>query len=381
MTDDALAELLEAVTAAGLDPDRWADVPLIVTKHFPGTKVALLGQDRRARRSLGGHAGGFEDWAVPAYFEHYAAINPWTGFWTQAAPMKVLASEQELPTRLLVETEFYQDWLRRVGDAECAIGTKFLDEADAFAMLSIHYGYIDRPRQEDRLSRLLRIAAPAFRASLMTNRALGAATLREASLAAVLDCLDAPAFLVDGRAKIRAVNRSGTALIEAGLLVGEGPAEHLRLSDAEAQSRLDIALAAAAGSPEGQRTMTEVDLQAAGRHHGARLTIAPVTLSGTGAVAPAWVHVPPSLALVIVKVRGRPEELDAARLMPLLGLTRAEARVAARIAAGVSVEDIAGEIGIARETVRTHLKRIFDKTGCRRQAELVAFVSRAVGRI
>ncbi len=56
------------------------------------------------------------------------------------------------------------------------------------------------------------------------------------------------------------------------------------------------------------------------------------------------------------------------------GLTRAEARVATRLAAGKTVADIAAELGVSVETVRTHLKRAYHKTGVRRQAELVRLV-------
>ncbi|MFW6049846.1 MAG: helix-turn-helix transcriptional regulator [Myxococcota bacterium] len=56
------------------------------------------------------------------------------------------------------------------------------------------------------------------------------------------------------------------------------------------------------------------------------------------------------------------------------GLTRAEARVAVRIGEGKAVPDIAEELGISVQTVRTHLKRAYAKTGARRQAELARLV-------
>jgi DNA-binding CsgD family transcriptional regulator len=58
------------------------------------------------------------------------------------------------------------------------------------------------------------------------------------------------------------------------------------------------------------------------------------------------------------------------------GLTRAEARVAARLARGSTLTEIATDLGVAHETVRTHLKRALAKTGTHRQAELVAWVLR-----
>ncbi len=61
------------------------------------------------------------------------------------------------------------------------------------------------------------------------------------------------------------------------------------------------------------------------------------------------------------------------------GLTQAEAGLAASLLAGVSLAEHAQRRRIAMPTVRTHLARVLDKTGCRRQADLVAKLSRALG--
>ncbi|MBR0757434.1 helix-turn-helix transcriptional regulator [Bradyrhizobium jicamae] len=53
-------------------------------------------------------------------------------------------------------------------------------------------------------------------------------------------------------------------------------------------------------------------------------------------------------------------------------LTPAQARLAAKLARGDSLEDAAEDIGVAIATARNQLKAIFQKTGTHRQAELVA---------
>lgn len=55
-------------------------------------------------------------------------------------------------------------------------------------------------------------------------------------------------------------------------------------------------------------------------------------------------------------------------------LTRAEARVARRLAMGRNLQAIARELGISQETARTHAKRAMQKTQTHRQAELVSVV-------
>ena len=58
----------------------------------------------------------------------------------------------------------------------------------------------------------------------------------------------------------------------------------------------------------------------------------------------------------------------------LFDLTPAEARVARRLTGGESVEDIAFTGGVSLNTIRTQVRGVLEKTGCRRQAEVVALL-------
>jgi DNA-binding CsgD family transcriptional regulator len=67
---------------------------------------------------------------------------------------------------------------------------------------------------------------------------------------------------------------------------------------------------------------------------------------------------------------------DVTLLCALFGLTAAEARVAAEIASGAGIDGAAARLNVSRETARSHLRIVFDKTGKRRQAELAALLAR-----
>jgi DNA-binding CsgD family transcriptional regulator len=56
------------------------------------------------------------------------------------------------------------------------------------------------------------------------------------------------------------------------------------------------------------------------------------------------------------------------------GLTAAEAVLASHIVRGRGLKACAALIGISEPTARTHLRRIFEKTGTKRQAELVRLI-------
>lgn len=63
-------------------------------------------------------------------------------------------------------------------------------------------------------------------------------------------------------------------------------------------------------------------------------------------------------------------------LSHIFALSPAEARLAAVLADGLSPEQAARKLGIARATVRSQLKAVFSKTETHRQSELVAVLSR-----
>ena len=62
------------------------------------------------------------------------------------------------------------------------------------------------------------------------------------------------------------------------------------------------------------------------------------------------------------------------------GLTPAEARLALQLIAGETLRGAAVKLNISYETARTELKNIFNKTGTRRQAELVIVLVTALPR-
>ena len=76
-------------------------------------------------------------------------------------------------------------------------------------------------------------------------------------------------------------------------------------------------------------------------------------------------------ALVLVVDPQRRVRIDPSLLSDALDLTAAEGRLAAMLAAGYSVHDIATKTGRAVATVRSHLKHIFGKQRISRQTELV----------
>lgn len=91
-----------------------------------------------------------------------------------------------------------------------------------------------------------------------------------------------------------------------------------------------------------------------------------------GAARSPFLH---ARALLLLDEIGPPARPDWQPLGRAFGLTPAEARLAARLATGESLDGAAKALRITRETARSRLKSVFQKTGVHRQGELVALLA------
>jgi DNA-binding CsgD family transcriptional regulator len=80
--------------------------------------------------------------------------------------------------------------------------------------------------------------------------------------------------------------------------------------------------------------------------------------------------------LVLITDPERQAPANGDLLRELFQLTRKEAAITAKLSEGKSVEQAATELSVTYETARTHLRRIFSKTGTSRQAELLLLIAR-----
>ena len=80
-----------------------------------------------------------------------------------------------------------------------------------------------------------------------------------------------------------------------------------------------------------------------------------------------------AVVFVVTRPRGG---LAADILSRLYGLTPAESRVAVQLGQGEPAPAVARTLGVSVNTVKTHMRRIFDKTGVNRQAEFAGLMAR-----
>ena len=84
------------------------------------------------------------------------------------------------------------------------------------------------------------------------------------------------------------------------------------------------------------------------------------------------------VAFLCPVTRGDFGVLEMRMIQIVLDLTPAEARVVVELRRNCNVEAVAIALAVAPSTVRTHLKHVYEKTGLRKQSELLASVARLV---
>ena len=109
-------------------------------------------------------------------------------------------------------------------------------------------------------------------------------------------------------------------------------------------------------------------------------------LGRSSGLPPFVVHVKPAVvpqpdygarrtaALVLIVEPGSQHRIDPGLVARTLGLTPMESRVAAWLAEGRSVDEMAGAMGNTKHAIYWHLQRIYRKLSISRQAELVRLV-------
>lgn len=104
---------------------------------------------------------------------------------------------------------------------------------------------------------------------------------------------------------------------------------------------------------------------------GAHLCISSLLLLAQGNVARTWLGTAQPAAILFIADAEREQLSRKGELRERFALTRAEVDFAMEIIKGDGRQAAAARLGISLATARTHLEHIFEKTGARRQAELV----------
>jgi DNA-binding CsgD family transcriptional regulator len=359
----ALFRLVDLIYAATIDATQWVEVAAKLNAAYHATYSTIFGLDTGRSRILFAHANGLDEETMRRYDAHYAALDIRRPGGLALPSGTVMVDEMMIDRQSYLRSPIYNEFLapRDVHHLLCVMPARTPRKA---IVVSVNrsatiggYSSVEM-RFMERLTTHL-ICATRISAKLAECGSLGCLS------AELMERFNFGIFTVGPRADLVHANRIGRALLTDGtaLTLVEGK---LAAVEPATNRTLQLALASCINCSEHalpERTQLAV-------HRGANLT--PLRLIVCPLSSQAVMDFGAGSAAIIFAfgVDGK-FCLDSSILRELFGFTDAESRVAEHLLNGLRIAQIAASTRTSEGTIRTHLKKIFAKTYCTSQAQLI----------
>ena len=362
-----LTGLISRVYDTALDAASWPDVLAAIADFVGGHAIGLLVKDPTNKSVAARCHAGVDPSYLRQYTDTYSKYGPVaTSLFCDVD--QVVSIPELIPYDEYCRSRFYQEWARPQGWDDIAFAV--LDKSAGVCSCLSVVRSVSRGMVDEEMRRRLSLVTPHLRRALLINRAIDFKQAEAAAFADVLDGMTVGLFLLDAKSRIVHANDAGSEIL--------GSSDVLRLSsgrlvakDVRADRILrDTVAAAADGDAAASVKGIAVSLTA---YNGDRY-VAHFLPLGSGARRDTGIVFTAKSAVFVRKVTvgglSSPEVIGRT-----YSLTPAELRVLVAIVEVGGVPEVAEELGVANTTIKTHLGRLFEKTGTGRQADLVKLVA------
>lgn len=297
-----------------------------------------------------------------AYASYYHEHDEWySRGWQKGLPAIVLGQEL-IETRAVLRTE-WSDFMRVTG-AFHLLGAQFVIAGDLLGVVGIHRTQRRTPFDEQDKQNMA-LLLPHLQRALQLRERLAMAEQHGALTLDVLDGLTVGVVLVAADCRILFANQIAELALCAqhGFKVCQSRLQPLDSDEAQA---FELMVQEAAKTGAGQGTSSGGTLYLTLSCNAKLPVLVSPMKTGEGGLFPA---IP--AAMVIFSLLNGNIIITEQALARCYGLTAAEARLYAALIAGQELAGYAEAQKVGVGTAKTHLKSIFDKTGCHRQVDLV----------
>ena len=363
-----LSDLISSIYDCALDPDLWERTLRQLVAAFSsqsavlgltdlGRETALaskiVGMDPAWQRVLERHGPEIHSFTAPAYPDQESLDEPFV-------------VSRRLSPEYCAGSSYYREVLRDWGLVD-VIQLMVITTPTRLAGLGFGRGD-QHGLVTDREVELARLLLPHVRRSLTITDVLDANTIARERTEDALNLFGSAIVLTDAQGSIIFANRTAEAMFASGTLVqANGGILRATSSSAAAELRAAIGLAA---RREAELGTTGLSIRLTGEDPPSVLAH---VLPLTGSERRARLQ-PAAVAAVFIRNVGLDLEPALETVARLHKLTATELRVLLAIVDRGGVPEVAAVLGISEATVRTHLKRLFEKTGTHRQVDLVKLV-------
>lgn len=356
-------KVLDLIYDAATEQSLWADVLTEISDLTNSQCGVLFGQ------SLGPAAEvhfAYNGRCDPAYNAIYGARhmrNPWSLLMWGKPVGEVVFSDEIYDLAALRRTEFFDDVLGPQDVPHNAM-IPLAAKDDFRAAFNINRNRRQGPFSEEEREILKWLVPHLCRSIRLAFRIDGYRALQNGE-AQVLDRLADGIILLDGDEKIVYANAAARRYDGDALRLRNGGVSTLSLPHSQRLAALVGAAlnGAAAGS-------MSIPLP-----NGHLVTVLVMSVRGKDIGRFADASMPDAAVLMFIVDPANRAGVPVAWIMDAYGLTQAEARVALAASSASTIPEVAAQLGLSPNTVKTHLRRVFAKTGTGRQVELARLIA------
>ena len=361
-------ELIGEIYDAALDASLWGEVVGKAGHFVGGPAAAIFSKSPIAGTGNVYYESGIDPYYRDLYFERYVKLDPATTGHYFADIGQPIATADLMPYDEFLETQFYKEWAQPQGlvDFVSAVLDKSVTSAALFGVFRHERdGVVD-----DETRRRMRLIVPHIRRAVLVGRLIDLKSAEAATFADTLDGLSVGICLVDASGRIVHANAACHVILDAGDLFSV-TGGRLVARDGEMEQALQQ-LFAAAGDGDVAIGTQGIALPLSGQD-GARYVahVLPLTSGARRLTGFAYTAV----AAVFIRKAALETSSPPEVIARTYRLTPTELRVLLAIVEVGGVPEVAMAPGVAETTVKTHLGRLFVKTGAVRQADLVKIVA------
>jgi DNA-binding CsgD family transcriptional regulator len=369
MESENLSDLIGSIYDAALNATLWRGVLGRARALIGGSAAALYSKDASSKRGGIYHDdGGIDSHYKQLYFDKYIKLDPTTTGHFFAELGQPVATADLMDYQEFRETRFFKEWAWPQGLVDSAVAV--IDRSLTSIALFGVFRHERNGVADEEMFRRMRLLIPHIRRAVLIGQVIDIETTQAETFADTLNGISAGMFLADETGRIVHANLSGHAMLAAGDVL-RAPGGRLVARDAQSdQSLREVLLLAGSGDAAvGTKGISMPLTSQSGPLYVAH--ILPLTSGARGQVGASHVAV----AALFVHQAGIAQPSPPEILAKTFKLTPTELRVLLAIVQVGGVPETAEALGIGEATVKTHLHRLFAKTGSSQRADLVKLVA------
>lgn len=372
--------LINLIYEAGCCPAKWPEFLRAFASAVAGRGTLIYTHNFQTMDASTASDGGFPNAAVdfdPEFLttiNYYNHVNVWAQNETLLEPGRPVTGSMLYPERRLPSTEFYADWLRPQDYFHAIGGIVLRDGPYAMKFSSLRSRKAGDFNCEE--IGLYQTLLPHLARAANIQRHFSFLECLTSTSLAVLDTLSAAVMLLDAAARTVHSNAAATEELRRADPFKLGPSGEIRVRGASrAQAAVRTAIGAAVDPARSVKERLPTVVQVS-RRNGEMLAVEalPLPHGNRGRQGTLTGQRLAACALVVHGVASRIPTVGLQLLRHVYGLTPAEVKVACAIAEGQTINSYAERNGISRNTVASQLKSAFNKTGLKRQSELIRWL-------